>query len=180
MNTLWKDFLVAIRQFRRQPAFASAVVATLALAIGASIAVFSVVNAVLFRALPFIDPERLVWIASVRSDNSSAPFTIPEFMDCRSQTRALSGISAFASWSARLAGDEITEGLQGVRISANAFDVLGVAPVAGRTDSREQPLGLVLPHPGDQRCCAALEDGPRGVPGLAPGELNGQELRGIP
>jgi putative ABC transport system permease protein len=140
MNALWRDFFVAIRQFRRQPGFAFAVISTLALAIGANIAVFSMVNAVLFRALPFKDPERLVWIASVRSDNPSAPFTIPEFMDYRSRTHALSGICAFANWSARLAGDEITEGLQGARISAGAFDVLGVTPVAGRllheTDDR--------------------------------------------
>jgi predicted permease len=62
-------------------------------------------------------------------------------MDYRSQTRALSGISAFANWSARLAGDEITEGLQGARISANAFDVLGVTPVAGRLlhEADDQP-----------------------------------------
>jgi len=132
MKALWKDFLVAIRQLRRRPGFAFAVIATLAMAIGANIAVFSVVNAVLLRALPFKDPQQLVWIASVRSDNPSAPFTMPEFMDYRSQTRALSGISAFASWSASLVGDEITEGLQGARISANAFDVLGVMPVAGR------------------------------------------------
>src|SRR6516165_3342462 len=141
MNALWKDSLVAVRQFRRQPGFAFAVISTLALAIGANIAVFSVVNAVLFRALPFIDPERLVWIASVRSDNPSAPFTVPEFMDYRSQTRALSGISAFANWSARLAGDEITEGLQGARVSANAFEVRGVTPVAGRLlhEADDQP-----------------------------------------
>ena len=55
-----KDFAVAVRQFRRQPGFALAVVSTLALAIGANIAIFSVVNAVLFRALPFQFPERLV------------------------------------------------------------------------------------------------------------------------
>jgi len=132
MNALWKDVLVAIRQFRRQPGFAFAIIVTLALAIGANIAVFAVVNAVLFRALPFKEPERLVWIASVRSDNPSAPFTIAEFMDYRNQTRMLSGFSAFANWNGRLAGDEITEGLQGARISANAFDVLGVIPAAGR------------------------------------------------
>src|SRR5713226_8625052 len=66
MDALWKDLSLAIRQFRRQPAFVLAVVSTLALAIGANIAVFSVVNAVLFRALPFTAPERLVWIVSVR------------------------------------------------------------------------------------------------------------------
>jgi putative ABC transport system permease protein len=84
MVALWKDLSVAIRQFRRRPGFALAVVSTLALAIGANIAVFSVVNAVLFRALPFRAPERLVWIASVRPDNPAAPFTLPEFMDYRS------------------------------------------------------------------------------------------------
>jgi putative ABC transport system permease protein len=132
MDALWKDLVVAIRQFRRQPGFALAVISTLALAIGANIAVFSVVNAVLFRALPFTAPERLLWITSVRPDNPAAPFSLPEFMDYRSQTRTLSGIAAYANWSASLAGDNITEGLQGSRISANAFDVLGLTPAAGR------------------------------------------------
>lgn len=132
MGALWKDLAVAIRQFRRQPSFALAVVSTLGLTMGANIAVFSVVNAVLFRALPFKAPERLVWIASVRTDNPSAPFTLPEFMDYRSQTRSLSGIAAFANWSASLAGDTMNEGLQGCRISANAFELLGLTPAAGR------------------------------------------------
>jgi predicted permease len=132
MNALWKDFSVAIRQFRRQPGFACAVVSTLGLAIGANIAVFSVVNAVLFRALPFTAPERLVWIMSVRPDNPAAPFTLPEYMDYRSRTRTLSGIAAYANWRASLAGDNITEGLQGARISANAFDILGLTPATGR------------------------------------------------
>src|SRR6266852_5865045 len=100
MHALWKDVSVAIRQFRRQPGFALAVVLTLALAIGANIAVFSVVNAVLFRALPFTAPERLVWIASVRPDNPAAPFSLPEFMDYRSRTKTLSGIAAYANWRA--------------------------------------------------------------------------------
>ena len=148
----WRqDLSVAIRQFRRQPGFAVAVVATLALATGANIAVFSVVNAELFRALPFADPDRLVWIASVRADNPSAPFSLPEFMDYRSQTHTLSGIVAFSNWSASLAGDEVTEGLQGSRISANAFDVLGVKPAAGRLlresdDRPDSPRVAVLSY----------------------------------
>ena len=76
MDVLWRDFLVALRQFRRRPTFVLAVVSTLTLAIGANITVFSVVNAVLLRALPFHEPERLVWIASVRPDNPAgrSPF----------------------------------------------------------------------------------------------------------
>jgi putative ABC transport system permease protein len=142
--TLWKDFAIAMRQFRRQPGFALAVVSTLGLAMGANIAVFSVVNAVLFRALPFKAPERLVSIVSVRTDNPLAPFTLPEFMDYRSQTRTLSGIAAYANWSASLAGESITEGLQGSRISANAFEVLGLTPAAGRLlrESDDRPDAL--------------------------------------
>ena len=123
---------IAIRQLCRQRAFALTVVSTLAVTVGASAAVFSVVNAVLVRALPFASPERLLWIASVRPDNPSAPFSLPEFMDYRAQTRTLSGVAAYANWSGSLAGEGITERLQGARMSSNAFDVLGVSPAAGR------------------------------------------------
>src|SRR5262245_11153602 len=122
----------SIRQFRRQPGFALAVVSTLTLTVDANIAVFSVVNAVLFKALPFATPDRLLWITSVRADNPAAPFSLPEYMDYRSQTRTLSGLAAYANWRASLTSDTISEGLQGARMSANAFDVLGIAPAAGR------------------------------------------------
>jgi putative ABC transport system permease protein len=123
---------VAQRQQLRRPAFAATVVSTLALAIGGTTAVFSVVNAVLVRALPFRSSGELVWVASVRPDNPSAPFTLPEYMDYRGRVRSLSGLAAYASWSASLAGDELTERLQGARISANAFEVLGAHASAGR------------------------------------------------
>ena len=141
MGIVLTDLRIALRQHLRQPGFALTVICTLALTIGATTAVFSVVNTVLVRALPFASPERLVWIASVRPDNPSAPFSLPEFMDYRSQTRTLSGLAAYANWSASLAGDGITERLQGARMSANAFDVLGVSPAAGRllNDSDDRP-----------------------------------------
>lgn len=132
MNTLLNDVQTAIRQHARQRGFAATVVCTLALTIGATTAVFSVVNTVLGRALPFASPGRLVWVASVRSDNPGAPFSLPEFMDYRRETRTLSGLAAYASWSASIAGEGITERVTGARMSANAFDLLGVAPAAGR------------------------------------------------
>src|SRR5215831_3398802 len=89
MDLMVKDVCLAIRQFRRRPGFALAVIATLAMTIGATIAVFSVVNAVLFLALPFADPDKLVWITSVRTDNPAAPFSLPEFMDYRARTRTV-------------------------------------------------------------------------------------------
>jgi predicted permease len=126
-------------------------VCTLALTIGATAAVLAVVNTVLFRALPFASPDRLAWIASVRSDNPSAPFTLPEFMDYRDRTRTLSGLAAYANWSASLSGDGETERLQGARMSANAFDLLGVTPAAGRLlndgdDRPDAPKVVVISH----------------------------------
>jgi putative ABC transport system permease protein len=148
---MWSDFVLTVRQFRRQPSFALAVVFTLALTIGANIAVFSIVNAVLLRALPFRDPERLFWIVSVRPDNPIAPFTVPEFMDYRSQTRTLSGLAAYAYWRANFTGTDVNEGLQGARVSANLFDLLGVTPVAGRLlsdsdDRSDAPRVVVLSY----------------------------------
>ena len=145
------DFRIALRQHVRRPGFALTIVCTLALAIGATTAVFSVVNTVLVRALPFTSPERLVWIASVRPDNPNAPFSLPEFMDYRSRTRTMSGLAAYANWSASLAGDGITERLTGARMSANAFDVLGITPAAGRLftesdDRADAPRVVILSH----------------------------------
>ena len=144
-------FAIAIRHYTRQPAFALTVIGTLALAIGATAAVFSVVNSVLLRALPFASPDRLVWVASVRTDNPNAPFTLPEFIDYRRRTHSLSGLAAYANWSASLAGDGLTERLTGARMSANAFDVLGVSPAAGRLlddrdDRADAPRVVVLSH----------------------------------
>ena len=143
MSSLLKDLRFALRQFRRQPGFAAAVVSTLALAIGANTGVFLVVDAVLFRALPFASPERLVYLTSVRSDHPAAPFSLPEFMDYREQARTVS-VAAYANWSASMPGEGFTERFQGSRMSANAFDVLGVSPVVGRL-LRESDDGVDAP-----------------------------------
>ena len=157
------ELAIALRHHMRGPGFALTVVCTLALAVGATTAVFSVVNTVLVRALPFASPDRLVWVASVRPDNPGAPFTLPEFMDYRSRTRTLSGLAAYANWSASLAGDGITERLTGARMSANAFDVLGVMPAAGRLlndsdDRADAPRVVLLSYRLWQRRYGGLPD----------------------
>jgi predicted permease len=143
MDAFWLDLRVALRQCRRRSGFVLTVVSTLALTIGATTAVFAVVNAVLLSALPFAAPERLVYITSVRPDYPSAPFTLPEYMDYREQARSLSGIAAYANWSASMASGSggVVERFQGARMSANTFDVLGVKPSAGRLlrDSDDRP-----------------------------------------
>ena len=157
------DLRFAIRQHLRRPAFALTVVLTLGVTVGATTAVFSVVNAILVRALPFASPERLVWIASVRPDNRNAPFTLPEFLDYRTRARTLSGLAAYANWSASLAGDGITERLQGARMSANTFDVLGISAAAGRLlhesdDRADAPLVVVFSYRLWQRLYGGAAD----------------------
>src|SRR5262249_42651112 len=120
MNPLLKDLRFAIRQCRQRPAFALAIVATLAITVGANLAVFSVVNTVLVRALPFESPERLVWLSSVRLDRPDGPFSLPEYIDYRSQTRLLSGLAAYANWSANVFLNGTTLRFQGARMSANS------------------------------------------------------------
>ena len=105
---------------------------TLALGIGANTAVFSLVNSILLRQLPFRQPEQLVWVSSRRPDPGKYSFTLPDFIDYRDQNRSLSGIAAYANWSANLTDRGEPERLQGLRISANAFEMLGVEAVAGR------------------------------------------------
>jgi putative ABC transport system permease protein len=105
----------------------------------------------LWRGLPLASPERLVAVASIRADNANAPFTLPEFMDYRGRTESLSGLAAYANWTASLAGDGITERLTGARMSANAFEVLGASPAAGRLlttddDRPDAPLVVVLSY----------------------------------
>src|SRR5262245_39182823 len=104
-DCLVNEFRIALRQHVRQLAFSLTVVCTLGVTVGATTAVFSVVNSVLIRNLPFASPDHLMWIASVRPDNPNAPFSLPEFMDYRNQTRSLSGLAAYANWSASLAED---------------------------------------------------------------------------
>jgi putative ABC transport system permease protein len=140
-----EDIRIALRQHVRQRGFALTVVATIGLAVGATAAVFSVVHAVLVRGLPFGEPDRVMWVSSIRPDNPNGPFTLPEYMDYRARTQTLSGLAAYGNWSASLAGEGMTERFTGARLSANAFDVLGVSPAAGRL------LNETDDHPGAAR-----------------------------
>lgn len=151
MAPLFNDIRLSLRQFRQRPRPALAIVVTLGLTIGMNVAVFSVVQAVMFRALPFASPERIVWIASVRPDSPAAPFSLPEFMDYRAQTQTLAGIGAYANWNATLDVGGRTERFQGARLSANSFAIFGTHASAGRLlhesdDDPGAPPVAVLSH----------------------------------
>lgn len=132
MLNLWQDLRYGARALRKSPAFTLAAVITLTLGIGATTAVFSVVNSVLLRPLPFKDPDELVSVWSRRPDNNKAPFSLPDFLDYRDQNQTLLEISAFGNIGLNLSGAERTERLQGVRVSATLFQLLGIQASLGR------------------------------------------------
>ena len=132
MNTLWQDLRYAFRGMLRRPAFTLAAVLTLALGIGANTAVFSVVNAVLLRQLPFRDPGRLVVLWCGHPGAPDSPTSIPDFLDLRERSRTIEQFGALGGWNANLTGDGEPERIPSVRVSGNYFDLLGVQAVAGR------------------------------------------------
>jgi putative ABC transport system permease protein len=132
MDVLCKDLRYGARSLRKNPAFALVAVITLALGIGATTAIFSVVNSVLFLPLPFKNPDQLVWVTSRRPDNNRAPFSLPDFLDYRDQNQTLVEIAAFSNIGLSLSGGERTDRLQGMRVSANLFQLLGVDASRGR------------------------------------------------
>src|SRR5512145_327284 len=133
MEGLVRDIRFSVRSLRKRPAFSLLVVLVLAVAIAANSSIFSIVNAVILKPLSFKEPDQLVWIWATRKTVSRAFFSIPNFIDTRVQNQTLAEVAPFAIWPANLTGQGEAERLQGVRISANALQMLGVQPVAGRT-----------------------------------------------
>src|SRR5580704_8680803 len=151
VKTFLKDIHRSLRTLVKRPAFFAVAVLTLALGIGVNTALFSVVNAVLLRQLPFRNADRTFWITEVRPERSDAPFSLPDFLDYRNHTDSLDSISAIGSWSANLTGRGNAERLNGVRVSANLFETLGVNTVVGRTlepedDRTEAPRVAVMTY----------------------------------
>jgi putative ABC transport system permease protein len=132
---LGQDVRYGLRMLAKNPAFTAIAVLALALGIGANSAIFSVVNAILLRPLPYKAPEQLVMIWD-NATHLGFPKNTPSpanFLDWRQQVTVFQGMAAFAERSFNLTGVGEPERLDGRRVSANLFDVLGVRPIIGRT-----------------------------------------------
>jgi putative ABC transport system permease protein len=142
MDTLLQDLRYALRALRRNPGFTLVAVVTLALGIGANSAIFSVVNAVLLRSLPFAEPERLVQLGTTRQGEAPTAGTVspPDFMSLREESRAFTDLVAFTSGSATLTGLDEPRRLDAAFVSAGFFELLGAAAVLGRTIDPEENL----------------------------------------
>ena len=132
LGDLRQDLRHGVRLLRTQFGFASVAILTLALGTGAVAAIFSIVNAVLLRPLPFREPDRLVAVSLRRVAGGGHPFNLPDFLDDRDRNRTLAGIAAYGTWSGNLTGAGEPERLSGLRVSANLFELLGVRAKAGR------------------------------------------------
>ena len=132
MDNFLQDIRYAIRRLVKAPGFAAVVIVTLALGIGANSAIFSVVNAVLFRSLPYPEPDRLVRLFQVPEEGGLATFTPMNFLDVQAGARSLVSSAAFTGAGYTLTGAGEPERIEGVEASASFFDVVGVRPAIGR------------------------------------------------
>src|SRR5215831_15339979 len=118
------DLLLAQRSLRRSPATTAILILTLALGVGANTAIVTMTTAVLWRQLPFRDPQSLVSVWSKRTDRDKAPISIADALDFRAIT-AVRDLAVYAPMGANLTGAAEPERLEGLLASANLFDLLG-------------------------------------------------------
>src|SRR5215510_2043321 len=140
MQTLWQDLRFGARMLLKNPGFTLIAVITLALGIGANTTIFSVVDAVLLRPLPYQNPEQLVmiWGKLLVYVSGDVPASAPEFTDYRNENSVFSSIAAYTSSSFNLTGAGEPERIVGTFVSASLFPLLNVQPALGRAFLNEE------------------------------------------
>jgi hypothetical protein len=136
METLLRDLRYGVRSLVKRPGFTAVALIALALGIGANTAIFSLVNAVLLRPLPFPDPDRLVWMwGNIRGGSNRASTAPLEFLDYRAQNTTFEEFAASFSvpLPLSLTGTGEPERLTAAGVTGNYFQALGVRPAFGRT-----------------------------------------------
>src|SRR5713226_1694282 len=145
METVFHDVKFALRVFRKSPLFTAVVLLTLALGIGANTAIFSIVNAVLLRSLPFREPDRLQKITFNNPGVGlrDVPFSVTEFEDLKSRAGVFEDVSVVWPVSVNLTGAKEPQRLELMVVSPNYFSMLGATPQIGRLfDSQDFALGF--------------------------------------
>ncbi|HEY6186731.1 MAG TPA: ABC transporter permease [Pyrinomonadaceae bacterium] len=154
MGTLLQDVRYGFRMLLKKPTFTVMAVLTLALGIGANTSIFSVVNAILLKELPYREPSRLMWAETVKEQNGqrrSSAVSPAEFWEWKEQSQTFEQLAAFRGDALSLKDPEQPEALAGARVSTNFFQTLGIGPMLGRTFAQEDeqpnaPEGVVLSY----------------------------------
>ena len=144
MPAFRQDLAYALRNLRTHPGFALTAIVMLALGIGANVAIFSIVNALLLKPLPFAHPDRLMIVHLVGPSHDEPGvsrrfiWSYPKYVAFRDQQRAFEAIAAFGAWSWNVTGSGSPERVEGELVESTYFDVLGVTPQVGRTFSADE------------------------------------------
>lgn len=149
---MFQDLRLGARLLVKHPGFTAITVLTLALGIGANVTIFSVVNSLLLRPLPYADPDRLIflWSEAPRQNVREGTSAYANVADWREQSKSFEGVAVFDGATVTLTGAVEPERVQSVRASANLFSLLGAAPALGRTytadEEREKTRVVVISH----------------------------------
>jgi len=133
MDSLIKDIRFGFRSLSKRPGFTAIALIALALGIGANTAIFSLVNAVVLRPLPFPEPDRLVWVwGNIRNGGNRASVSPLDFLDYREQNKTLENLAATMQLPVNVTGNGDPERLNASAVTGNYFQTFGVTPVLGR------------------------------------------------
>src|SRR5262245_39172934 len=180
LSDLWQDLRYAARILWMRPGFAIAVVLTLALGIGSNAAIYTVINAVLLRPLPFPHSEQLLALYTRSLDIQHFEMSVQEFADIRSRVNAFAGVGAYDFLDCNLTrGNGEAERVLTMRVTSEFFNVLGVRPARGRTFNEEEAQPgkgclALLSHDASENATGAigstirLDDAPCEVIGVMP------------
>src|SRR5277367_3351484 len=142
MNNLWINFRHSLRQLRQRPGFAAITIFTLALGIGATTAIFSVVYGVLLRPLPYRQPERIVQLWELDAAGNRMHVAEPNFVDLRAASKSFTALAEVSSDETTITGGSAPTRATGAAVSKDFFQVLDVSPIVGRNFSTDDQ------HPG--------------------------------
>ena len=140
MQTLWRELRYGLRVLRKNPGFSWVAILILALGIGASTAIFSVIDAVLLRPLPYPHPQQIVRVWEQGADGNRMNLAGPNFEDLRAQNHTLSAFAEFGSWPASVSGGSEPVRLNIAAVSQDFFKALGVEPFRGRGFTPDEHL----------------------------------------
>ncbi|HEX3230391.1 MAG TPA: ABC transporter permease, partial [Pyrinomonadaceae bacterium] len=135
METLFKDLRYGIRSLIKQPAFSLVAIGTLALAIGGNSAMFTVVNAVLLRPLPYPEPDRIVTLEGINPARgiTQSNMSVPDFADWQNQNQVFEHMAGFVTGGLVLNNGDETERVRGAWVTGDFFTLLRTTPLRGRT-----------------------------------------------
>ena len=140
MRSLLQDMAYGARLMRRNPVFTLAAMVTLALGIGANTAIFSILHVLILKPLDYHDPRNVAYVRAWLHQTQTMRFGLStlEMIHLQREASTLADVAAYTYWSANLTGGDMPERVQAYRVTANLFDLLGVAPLHGRTFSYDE------------------------------------------